>query len=132
MARRRTRKRNDSDTETGSGTTETTNESKGGKKLMGLSAEQIQALLGKTRQKGLYVQRLNEFLASGEMGISAKETWVEFRDKKDTTLKQGFDNAKDNKEAAEGSDMVKVVVSDDDVYLINLSLAGAELEPAAA
>jgi hypothetical protein len=61
------------------------------------------------------------------MGIDVNETWVEFADKKATTLKQGFDNAKDNKEAHEDADKVKVVSQDDHVYLINLAVAGAQL-----
>jgi uncharacterized protein YfaS (alpha-2-macroglobulin family) len=101
--------------------------------MAGLSSEQIAKLLGKTRQKGLYTEKLNEFLQSGEMGVSVKETWVEMRDKKDTTLKQGFDNAKGTKEANEGAELVKVVASkeDNDVYLINLALAGVEAAEAA-
>lgn len=94
--------------------------------MAGLTPDQIKALLGKTRQKGLYVQKLNEFLESGEAGISVKEKWVEFAEKKDTTLKQGFDNAKENKEAGEGSENIKVIANEGDVYLINLALAAEE------
>ena len=128
MARARRQQRNDSNGE--SGNTTTTERTKS---MAGLSSEQIAKLLGKTRQKGLYTEKLNEFIASQEMGVSVKETWVEMRDKKDTTLKQGFDNAKGTKEAAEGADLVKVVASkeDGDVYLINLALAGETAAEAA-
>lgn len=95
--------------------------------MAGLTAEQIQALLGKTRSKGVYTTRLNEFVASGDMGISVKETWVEYRDKQANTLKQGFEGAKEKKEAAEGSDQVKVIKQDEDVFLINLAVAGEQL-----
>jgi hypothetical protein len=93
----------------------------------GLTADRIQELLLKTRQKGLYVAKLNEFLTMDEVGINVNETWPEFAPKPAATLKQGFDNAKQNKDAAEGSDSVKVVVDGEEdnkqVYLINLSKA---------
>lgn len=94
--------------------------------MAGLTAEQIQALLGKTRQKGVYTEKLNEFLASGESGVSVNETWMELKDKKDSTLKQGFEAAKEKKEAAEGSEFVKVIVNEGQVFLINLKAAGLE------
>lgn len=95
--------------------------------MAGLTAEEIQALLGRSRTKGQYVVRLNEFVGTGEMGINVRETWVEFADKQASTLKQGFDNARDNKEAAEGTDQVKVIKQEDDVFLINLAVAASEL-----
>ena len=91
---------------------------------MGLTADQIQILLGKTRTKGDYVVKLNSFLESGEQGISVNETWVELKDKKATTLKQGFENAKANKEAHADAEFVKVISSDDQVFLVNLKVAG--------
>lgn len=91
---------------------------------MGLTADQIQALLGKTRTKGDYVVKLNSFVESGEQGISVNETWVELKDKKATTLKQGFENAKSNKEANPDAEYVKVISSDDQVFLVNLKVAG--------
>jgi hypothetical protein len=97
---------------------------------MGLTAEQITALLGKTRTKGDYVVKLNSFLESGEQGISVNETWVELKDKKATTLKQGFENAKGNKEAHADSEFVKVISSDDQVFLVNLKAAGDDGETA--
>ena len=98
---------------------------------MALTADQIQALLGKTRQKGMYIEKLNAFLDSGEAGVNVNETWPEFATKKATTLKQGFENAKENKEAREGSDNVKVIASDDLVYLVNLAASGLGTEEAA-
>lgn len=95
--------------------------------MAGLTAEQIQALLGKTRQKGLYTQFLNEFIESGEMGVNVNEQWVELRDKKATTLKQGFEGAKDKKEAVEGADQIKVISNEDQVFLVNLAVASEQL-----
>lgn len=99
--------------------------------MAGLTAEQIQALLGKTRSKGQYIVLLNQFLESGEAGVCVNEEWMELRDKKATTLKQGFENAKENKDAAEGSDQVKVIANEDKVFLINLTAAGIEQQVAA-
>ena len=100
--------------------------------MAGLTAEQIQALLGKTRQKGIYTEKLNEFLASGEAGVSVNETWMELKDKKDSTLKQGFEAAKEKKEAGDGSEFVKVIVNEGQVFLINLQAAGVPVEAEAA
>jgi hypothetical protein len=91
---------------------------------MALTADQIAALLSKTRTKGMYIEKLNAFLASGEQGVLVNETWPELKDKKATTLKQGFENAKENKEAKEGSEYVKVIANEDQVYLINLQASG--------
>ena len=104
-----------------------TNERKGN---MGLTAEQISAIYAKRRTKGLYTDFLAELLASGENGADVKETWPQLKDKKATTIKQGFENAKDKKEAPEGAEHVDVIVDGEDVYLINSAmvrdLAGAE------
>jgi hypothetical protein len=100
--------------------------------MASLTPEQITALLGKTRQKGMYIEKLNAFLASGEQGVLVNETWPEFAGKKATTLKQGFENAKENKEAGEGSENVKVIANEDQVYLINLAAAGLVADEAEA
>jgi hypothetical protein len=94
--------------------------------MAALTAEQIAQLLGKTRQKGVYIQYLNQFLQSAESGVCVNEQWIDLKDKKASTLKQGFENAKENKEAADGSEFVKVIANEDKVYLINLQAAGIE------
>lgn len=107
--------------------------------MPGLTPDQIQALLGKTRQKGIYEKYLIDFVNSNEGGINVNEEWMDLREKKATTLKQGFENAKDKAhvmEATEGKAAnVKVLASDDQVYLINLAnVEGGEsaVEPVAA
>jgi hypothetical protein len=95
----------------------------------------------------LYGELLTQFLASGENGVSVREQWAtQFawdadkpegeRGKQATTLKQGFENAKDRKDAPEGSENVDVIVDGEDVYLINKAAMGedlsAEAEPAVA
>jgi hypothetical protein len=92
-----------------------------GNGIMPLSNDQIMALLSKTRQKGVYTDRLNEFIASGEGGLCVNEQWPDLGGKKATTLKQGFEAAKDKKEASEGADKVIVKTDEDKVYLINLA-----------
>ena len=123
MARQRRSSRKSTKNEsvdTGSGNTQTT-EKEGKKRMAGLTSEQVAALLSKTRTKGQYIVRLNEFIDSGDMGVEVGEQWVEFRDKKGTTLKQGFDNAKDHKEIHEGADNIQVIKQDEKVYLVNLA-----------
>ena len=100
--------------------------------MAGLTPEQIQSLLGRARSKGQYVQRLNEFLESGEAGVDVQEQWVEFRERKANTLKQGFDGARENKLAADGADQVQVISNEDHVYLINKVAAGVAAEEEAA
>lgn len=112
-------------------------------KIMALTPDQIQALLGKARSKGVYEEHLVAFVKSGEQGVCVNETWVDMADKKATTLKQGFEGAKEKKSVVEAlpdfdaSTLIKVITSDEKVYLINLqaagvAAAGAQTEPAAA
>lgn len=98
----------------------------------GLTPEQIQALLGASRSKGQYIVYLNKFIDSGEGGVCVNDEWVDLADKKPATLKQGFENAKTNKEAGEGAENVKVMVNEEKVYLINLATAGVAAEDAEA
>jgi len=97
---------------------------------MPLSPEQIRSIYAKRRTKGLYNELLEQFMASGENGVSVREQWpTQFtwdaekeegeRGKQATTLKQGFENAKDRKDAPEGSELIDVIVDGDEVYLIN-------------
>jgi len=94
---------------------------------MALTPDQIASLLASTRTKGQYAEFLGEFLASGESGVNANEQWVAISGKKATTVKQGFESAKDKKDAPDDARYVKVLVSEDQVYLINLKAAGVDL-----
>lgn len=124
MARRR--RSNDSN-ESGNDKQTQSHERVGVTKMAGLSPERIAQLLGQTRQKGQYVGLINSFIESGEMGVDAKEQWPELREKQATTLKQGFDNAKDKKEVADGAEAVRVIKNEDSVFLINMAVAGESL-----
>lgn len=102
--------------------------------MPGLTPEQIAALMSGTRTKGQYVTRLNEFLNSGEGGIAVAEEWpLDFgpaAEKKIDTVKQGFENAKNSKNAHADAEHVRVLKNDDIVYLVNLKAAG-QVAPAA-
>jgi|SRR5215472_5006055 len=104
---------------------------------MPMTPDQIRAVYAKRRTKGLYLDLLAQFIESGEAGVSVREEWNtqlgDTENKKATSLKQGFENAKDKKDAPEGSDQVDVIVDGDDVYLLNRAvLDGAAAEPAEA
>lgn len=100
--------------------------------MAGLTDEQIKVLLSTTRTKGQYITYLAEFLDSGEKGVCVNEEWIDLSEKKSSTLKQGFENARENKNAPDGADAVKVIVSGDKedarVYLVNLKAAGVAAE----
>jgi hypothetical protein len=100
--------------------------------MTGLDADFLKGLLASTRTKGDYVIKLNQFVESGENGICANDTWMELADKKDSTLKQGFENAKSNKEAHDDAQYVKVIANEGKVYLINLKDAAQAAEAEAA
>jgi hypothetical protein len=99
---------------------------------MGMTPEQVAELLGKAKTRGGYVTMMNEFLASGEAGVCVNEQWPELKEKKAATLKQGFDNAKLNKNVNAGADDIKVIANDDLVYLINAPVAGVAVDGNAA
>lgn len=94
---------------------------------MALTPDQIRGIYAKRRTKGMYNELLDTFVASGENGVSVKEEWdTQLGDKKATTLKQGFENAKGRKDAPEGSETVDVIVDGDEVYLINRNAVAVE------
>lgn len=99
---------------------------------MALTPEQIREIYAKRRTKGLYQQFLAELLASGENGCDVKETWPQLADKKATTIKQGFENAKNTKDAPDGSEAVDVIVDGENVFLINAAALGDLAEVAVA
>lgn len=97
------------------------------RKLMALTDEQIAALLANTRTKGGYSVKLVEFLDGGDAGIAVAENWPELKDKKDSTVAQGFENAKKNKDAPAAAEFVKVIKNDGQVFLINLKAETVEV-----
>jgi hypothetical protein len=95
---------------------------------MALTAEQIRGIYAKRRTKGQYNMFLDLVLASGENGCDVKDTWPQLADKKASTIKQGFENAKSRKDAPEGADAIDVIVDGEDVYLINSAMVGELVE----
>jgi|SRR5215471_1358026 len=100
---------------------------------MPMTAEQIRAVYAKRRTKGLYSELLATFVDSGEPGVSVREEWpTQFswdasqpegeRGKVASTLKQGFENAKDKKDAPDSFALVDVIVDDTEVYLLNRAI----------
>jgi len=78
-------------------------------KLMGLTTEQVQALLAKKRTKGLYEDRLVELTTeSDEMGVNPVESWpLDFNGKSATTMYQGFRNAATKLGISEDIDVIQ-------------------------
>jgi hypothetical protein len=94
-----------------------------------MTPDQIRAVYAKRRTKGLYLDLLAQFIDSGEAGVSVREEWNtilgDTENKKATSLKQGFENAKDKKDAPEGADLIDVIVDGDDVFLLNRAVLDA-------
>jgi hypothetical protein len=101
-------------------------------RIMPLSNDRIREIYAKRRTKGQYQTFLAALLESGDNGCDVKETWPQLQDKKASTIKQGFENAKNTKDAPEGADAVDVIVDGEDVFLINTSVANVDLAEATA
>ena len=84
---------------------------------MPLSPDKIQELLANKRTKGLYEDKLSWIMTeSDEPGFDPAEEWpVHFRNKKASTLYQGFRNAA---EKLEVTDQVEVISRDDHVFIL--------------
>src|SRR6476619_1403796 len=93
--------------------------------MPGLTPEQIQALMSGSGRKGLYRDKAVEFLNSGEGGVCVQDEWaLEFDGKSAATIKQGFQNVKDNtKNPVEGAENLLVINNDDKTFLINTANA---------
>lgn len=92
-----------------------------------LDAATIQALLAKGRSRGDYETILREFVTSGEAGWQVPLDSGALAGKTAKQAKTSFDNARkrmgdDGKLKVEGGNNVKVIVSDDQVYLINTAV----------
>jgi hypothetical protein len=100
--------------------------------MAGLSADQIAQLMAGSRTKGQYTTYLTDFVNSGEGGVCVNDEWIDLKDKKASTLKQGFENAKDKKDAPAEFANIRVLTNEDKVYLINPAAAGLATEEDAA
>jgi hypothetical protein len=96
-----------------------------------LTAEQIQALLSNQKSRGDYDAEIREFLAGGEAGILVPLDSGRFSGKDAKKVKTGLDNARKRTTDAgglvhEGANNVKVIVSEDQVFLVNTAVAAGD------
>ncbi len=118
MARSRRKPSNDNDTTTG------------GNRMAALTQEQIQALLANQRSRGDYDAVLSDFLDSGEAGIQVDLESGVLAGKDAKKVKTGLDNARKRINQATGKPVfeaghaVKVIVAEDNVFLINTASVG--------
>jgi hypothetical protein len=88
-----------------------------------LSDDFIAGLLATSRQRGVYDAELKGILESGAKGVKISLTDGAFAGKKATSVKTGFENAR--KKLAEGKDSVRVVLHEEQVYVINTNADAA-------
>lgn len=99
---------------------------------MALTPEKIAELLSKGRARGAYDPVLKDFIASGEAGIEVEFTGT-LAGRNAKQVKTGLDNARkrtdDNgKLIHDGAQNVRVIESDEHVYLINTAVTTNEEE----
>lgn len=98
--------------------------------MAALTQEQIQALLANQRSRGDYDAVLAEFLESGEAGIQVDLESGVLAGKDAKKVKTGLDNARKRinqstgKPVFEQGHAVKVIVAEDQVFLINTASVG--------
>jgi len=80
-------------------------------------------ILSGARGRGDYKTVIKAFIDSGYRLVEVPLTSGLFEGKKAQTVKTGFENAKNAKEPAEGSDKVKVVKKGDQIYLVNQAVS---------
>jgi hypothetical protein len=93
--------------------------------FVGLSAEDIERLMGESRQRNTYGPKLLDFLNSDEAGINPAEAWpLEFGKKNASTLYQGFLTAA---KKAEVADQIRILQNDGKVFILHVERAGIVL-----
>lgn len=102
----------------------------GGNRMAALTQAQIQELLANQRSRGDYDAVLAEFLDSGEAGIQVDLESGVLAGKDAKKVKTGLDNARKRinqstgKPVFEQGHAVKVIVAEDNVFLINTASVG--------
>ena len=123
MARKRRQASNDNST---------TNTNERNNKMAALTQEQIQELLSNQRSRGDYDAVLSDFLDSGEAGIQVDLDSGVLAGKDAKKVKTGLDNARKRinqstgKPVFENGHAVKVIVAEDNVFLINTTSVGTD------
>jgi hypothetical protein len=85
-----------------------------------LSADVINALLASSKQRGLYDSELKSIIDSGAKGVQVDLENGTFAGKKAQSVKTGLDNAR-KKLAEDVRDTVRVIMQDEQVFVINTS-----------
>lgn len=94
--------------------------------ISGLDQDQINTLLGSVKQRGEYDRQLKAFMDGNEPGIQISLSEGPFAQKKANSVKTGFTTALTRDGAPEGAaDKVRVLVHEDNVYLIRTDVAAA-------
>lgn len=89
-----------------------------------LDETQVAELLAGSRGRGQYDTSLKEFYSSDQVGIQIDLTAGQFQGKKAQSVKTGFESALKRDGAPEGAkDNVKVIVKNDNVFLVRQDLA---------
>ena len=96
-----------------------------------LTAEAITALLSNQKSRGDYDAEIAEFLTSGEAGILVPLDEGRFAGKDAKKVKTGLDNARKRPNSQgglvhDGGQNVKVIVSEDKVFLVNTAVTVSE------
>ena len=88
-------------------------------------ADELASILSGARGRGDYKTVLEEFIGAEIRLAEVPLTMGLFENKKASTVKTGFENAKNGKNPPEGADQVKVIKKEDKVYLVNQAVATA-------
>jgi hypothetical protein len=88
-----------------------------------LDPNAIASILGSVPERGAYKAELKSFVDSGEAGVQVSLTEGRFQGRKPQSVKTGFETAKGAEGAPEGSENVRVIVHEDQVYLIRTDMA---------
>jgi len=83
-----------------------------------LDNEKIAALLSGAKQRGVYKEELDAFIARGERGEQVDLENGSLAGKKPQSVKTGFENARKNL-SEEVKPTIQVILNEEAVYLIN-------------
>jgi hypothetical protein len=86
--------------------------------ITALDQDAISNLLGSVKQRGEYDRQLKSFVEGDEAGIQVSLTEGPFTGKKPNSVKTGFETAKSREGAPAGAANVRVLVHEDNVYLV--------------
>lgn len=112
-------------TPSNTGETVTQTHTGGSKVATAIDDSMIAALLAGSKQRGAYDTELKAFIESGEKGAMISLSEGTFAGKKSGSVKTGFENARKREGAPEEAKQVRVIVNEDNVYLVRQDLVGS-------